>query len=94
MSTLINETSFLGALLLLKIGIWFDQRHPCMYLGGFWPFWTIKCCLESLPLTHAIHQAYPTLIYVLACYNNVHMSIRDSLRWFGSSLVNLGGFEG
>ena len=61
--------------------------------GGFCLFWTIYCFLEPLPLTHALHHPYPTLIYVLACFSHVHMAIRDHVRWFGSTLVHLGGFD-
>ena len=93
MKSLINDILVLGALLLLKIGNWFDQRHPCMYLGGFFPFWTIKCLLEPLPLNHALHHAYIILIYVLLLLTHVFMAIHDRLRWFWSLLVNLGGFE-
>ena len=80
-------------LLILKTKNSFDQRFICMYLGGFCPFWTIKYILERLPLTHALHHSYNTLIYVLTCFIHVHMAIHDRLRWFGSLLVNLGGFE-
>ena len=67
-------------------------------MHGFWvfffvSFWTIYCCLEPLPLTYALHHAYPNFIYVLACSMHIHTSIRDHLRWLGSSLVHLGGFE-
>ena len=32
-------------------------------------------------------------IDVLTCFIHVHMAICNHLRWFGSSLVHLGGFE-
>ena len=93
MSTLINDSLVLGAFPLLKIGNWFDQRFPCMYLGGFWPFWTIKCFLEPLPLTHALQHTCITLIYDKKCFANIHMAILYHFRWFVSLLVHLGGFE-
>ena len=83
----------LGVLPLLNTGNWFDQRCPCIVFECSFLFWTIKCFLEPLPLTHALHNAYPTLIYVLACLSHVHMAICICLTWFGSLLVNLGGFE-
>ena len=74
--TLINEILFLGVLPLLKTRNQFNQRCPCIVFECFLLFQSIKCCLESLSLTHALHHAYPTLIYDQACFTCVHMAIQ------------------
>ena len=54
----------------------------------------IYCLLEPLPLTHVFTHAYHAFIYDPACSIHVHTCIHDCLVWFGSLLVNLGGFRG